>query len=165
MLFPQCFDSVVGLLPLGNGRSPITEEGPVLVRCPFLFGNRQNLPDPFGQRVGHWILGGRDRKPKTTEIIVLIVVAVPASVSLAEMNGEQCSVGMRNRFLQDKDRFARLIPPSGTDVNAPGGLGFAVDGNPCSASEFVSLIEQLCPVVEAMDVDAQRSSTADSGSP
>ena len=37
---------------------------------------------------------------------------------------------------------------------------FAVDGRQCSASEFVSLIERLRPVIEAMDHQAKPTSAA-----
>src|SRR5258708_33031243 len=93
----------------------------------FFRSDCQNLANIGGKRVGlHTGLCG-DRKPKATEVVVLIVVAVPASVVLLNMERQDDPLFMLDRFVGEEDCLARLIAPTGVGIDSPSGITVAVD--------------------------------------
>ena len=83
MLLPEGLDPVVGLLPLGDGRPPVAEDGGRSapgVRwsrgiARISRTSRGTRSAAASGRVGH-------REPEPAEVVVLVVVAVPAAVLL-----------------------------------------------------------------------------------
>ena len=78
---------------------------------------------------GSALASGRagDREPEPPEVVVLVVVAVPAAVVLLEVEREDRSTGKLDRLREREDRLARLVSTPGADVDAPGRLVLAVD--------------------------------------
>src|SRR5262245_58173589 len=48
-------------------------------------------------------------------------------MTLRQIHFDQGSFGKRERLLGDENRFAGMVSPPRTDVDAPGGIVFAVD--------------------------------------
>ncbi len=128
MLPPERFDRVVGLFPLGNRRPPVAEDRGNLGRRPLFPRDRQDLADVLRQRIGRRVRRVGDRQAEAAQIVVLIVVAVPAAVLLAEGKRQHRAAGKGDRFLRDKDGLTRLVAAAGTDVDAPGRFVVAIDG-------------------------------------
>ena len=78
-------------------------------------------------RIGHGSRRRCDRQPEPPQVVVLIVVTIPAAMVLFEMNRQDRAPGEDDRFIQREDRLARLVAPAGTVVNSPGRFALAVD--------------------------------------
>ena len=76
--------------------------------------------------------------------MVLIIVAVPSSVLLAQIEGKQCTFGIGNGGLSREYGFAWLIAPSRSNIDAPGCLLLPVDGKLHRAGHaaLVGLVEE-----------------------
>ena len=72
------------------------------------------------QRIGDGILGDGDREAEAAEVVVLIVVAVPAAVVLDKLEREPHAAGRFERLLEHEHRLARHVAAAGADVDAPG---------------------------------------------
>src|SRR5438874_9442627 len=73
-------------------------------------------------------VGRRDREAEAAEVVVLVVVAVPAAVVLHKVELDLAAIGQLDRLVGHEDGLAGLISPAGADIRAPGGLVLAVDG-------------------------------------
>src|SRR5262249_4552237 len=82
MLPPQFFNLRVAVGPLGDRRAPAAEDGCGLPRRTAGRGNCENIADTLRQGVGHSVCGRGDRQAEPAEIMVLVIVAVPAAVVL-----------------------------------------------------------------------------------
>src|SRR5262249_35312909 len=82
VLTPKSCYLVVSLFPSGNGRPPVTKERSELGPCALVRWNRQDLANSRRQRIGGRARRARDRQPEPPQIVVLIIVAIPASVVL-----------------------------------------------------------------------------------
>ncbi len=87
---PERLDPVVGLLPLGDGRPPVAEDGRDLRGRPLLaraIARISRTPAGSGSAVGVGAVG--DREAEAAEVVVLVVVAVPAAVVLLELERQR----------------------------------------------------------------------------
>ena len=82
------FDPAVLFLPFGHGRPPIAEHAIDLLGRSLSGRHLQNRADIARQRIGNGILRRRDREAEAAQVVVLVVVAVPAAVILRELERE-----------------------------------------------------------------------------
>src|SRR5262245_31456989 len=127
MLVPQFFNSCVRVVPISDGRAEVAEERVGLGGGALVARNGKRGADVSRQRVSRWIGDSCDRKTKAPQIMVLIVVAVPAAVVLDQVDFELDSLWERNRLFGRKHGLARPVPASGTDIDAPCRFVFAID--------------------------------------
>ena len=128
MFAPQGLDAIVGVFPFRNGRSPIAEDECFLGRRPLLAGSGEHVADAPRQRIGLRAGLCRQGQAEAAQIVILVVIAVPATVVLRKMERQNGPLRMGNRFIGQENRLARLIAPAGTDIDAPGRIVVAVDG-------------------------------------
>src|SRR5262249_19833293 len=69
----------------------------------------------------------RDRESEAAQVIVLIVVAVPAAVVLSKLEREDGALFKLDRLFEYKHGLSRYVATARTDIDAPGGVVFAVD--------------------------------------
>ena len=101
MLLPERLDPVVGLLPLGHGRPPVAEDGRRLGRrsaCSRGMARISRTLCGSGSAVG--VRRGRDREPEAAQVVVLVVVAVPAAVVLRRVERQDRARRERDRLLE-----------------------------------------------------------------
>src|SRR5262245_14578964 len=127
MLSPEGLDALVGLLPVGNRRSPVMKDRRFLGRRAPIARDGECVSDALRAWVGLRTGAGGQGNTQPTEIVALVIVAVPAAVVLRQVNGQQRAAGMVDRLVGKKDRLARLIPPSRSQVGAPRRLVFPID--------------------------------------
>src|SRR4030095_16151675 len=70
---------------------------------------------------------GRHREPEAAEVVVHVVVRVPAAVLLAQVEREERAAREAQRPLRHEDGLAVLVAPAGARVDAPRGVILAVD--------------------------------------
>ena len=124
MLLPKGFDGFVLRFPLGDR---LAESGE---------GHRG-----LDGRIG----GGGDGEAHPTEVVVLIVVAVPAAVILLQVDGDNGALRVAERLFGDEDGLAGLVASAGSGVDAPSGFVVAVEGVGNRAEEPLGVI-RLVPV-------------------
>src|SRR5687767_9439917 len=108
----------------------MTEDGGNLGRRSFLARNiRDDLADLFRQRIGSDVRGARYAQAKTAQIVVHVIVAVPAAVILREPEREDRAITEADGFFGNEYGFAVLISAAGAGVDAPGGVVIAIDGH------------------------------------
>src|SRR5262245_40500847 len=117
MLGPEVFDSRVRVVPFRDGRAEIAEKSVGLGGRGLGAWHRKRATHVGGQRSGSRIGSGRHRQPEAPQIVVLIVVAVPAAVVLDQVHFELDSLGERNRLLGRKYGLARLVTASWAEVD------------------------------------------------
>ena len=144
-LLPQRFDLVVGFLPLGNRRPPVREDGGELLGRTLVARKSKNLADSYRHGIGLGVRGGSDRQPEPAEVVVHVVVAVPAAVHLLEVDVQPRATFITKRLLGDEDGVARLIAPARSLVDAPRGFILAVDGEVDRPGDalLVGLVEEV----------------------
>ena len=70
-----------------------------------------------------------DGETDAAEIVVLVVVTVPAAMILLEIENQSgCAAGIADGLVRIEDGFARLIAQAGAGVDAPAGFVFAING-------------------------------------
>ncbi len=79
-------------------------------------------------RIGHDVGAGGDREPEPAQVVVHVVIAVPAAVILRQPELELRTAGKAQRPLQDEHRLPRHVAAAGADVVGPRGFVLAVDG-------------------------------------
>ena len=120
MLAPECLDAIVGLAPPGYCRPPVAEDtlsllsGSVLTRC------RENVPDRGRHRVRSGTRVRSHGEPEATQIVVLVVVAVPATVLLDELEREPEPFFALERLLENENGIVRHVASAGTHIGIPG---------------------------------------------
>ena len=120
MALPQRFDPPILLLPFGHGRPPIAEQRRRLLGRSFRGRYLHDRAHIRRQRIGNRILGRRHREAEAAQVVVLIVVAVPAAVVLHELEREPHAAGRFERLVEREHRLARHVAAAGADVDAPG---------------------------------------------
>src|ERR1700730_2627628 len=88
MLFPELLDLLVGFAPLPERSAPITEYRRDLRRAALLARNPQDLADPSRQRVCNGIGSRRHAKSEPAQVVVLVVVAIPATMILPQFKAQ-----------------------------------------------------------------------------
>src|SRR5262249_10279738 len=91
-------------------------------------GDGEDLALRPGQRVGDGAGLAGDRQPEPADVVALVVVAVPAAVVLGEVERQDRAAGEDDRPRGREDRLARLVATPRPDVDAPGRLVPAVEG-------------------------------------
>ena len=131
MLLPERLDPVVGLVPLRHGRSPVAEDGAALRRGCGWRWDRQDLAErdaaPGRPSAPGAVVTESRNRPR---LLVLVVVAVPAAVVLCRggTSGSRPRRETRSAFPAVKTALRGMVAPARADVDAPGGLVLAVDG-------------------------------------
>src|SRR4051812_14531138 len=83
ILLPELLDLSIGFFPLRNSAAPIAEHRRYLHRRSLVAWNRQDLSNLLGNRIGfHRAARFRGADAEAAEVIVHVVVAVPAPVRL-----------------------------------------------------------------------------------
>src|SRR5207249_811874 len=103
VLLPQLRDLVVCLLPFRNRGAPIAEDRLFLLRRALCRGNGKNFTNVLGQRISSCAGGICNRKSEPAEVVVLIVIAVPAPMILGEINRQQGAAGIRDRRVSQEN--------------------------------------------------------------
>src|SRR5690606_36147164 len=95
MLLPELLDLVVRCLPIRNGSSPVAENRCLFARRPLgrRFSNRGT--HRCRERIGLGTLGARHGESEAAQVVVLVVVAVPAAVVLGEAELQSYAACMR----------------------------------------------------------------------
>src|SRR5438874_10810926 len=128
IFFPKVIDLCVRLFPIGHCGSPITELGGDLEWRALFSRDFEHVADFLRQRIGfHGATGGSRADAEPAEIVVHMVIAVPAAVILTQADAPEDVIGQRDRFVADEDGLAVLITPPWTDVDSPGRFLVAVD--------------------------------------
>ncbi len=127
VLSPQSLYLFVFLFPVGDCCSPVAENSVGLLGCSFRSWCFQDLPhsDWAGVCDG---FAGCSRNAKSPQIHCLVVVTVPASMTLDEDECQFRTAGERNVAISDEDRFARQVSPAGASVDTPSRFVITVDG-------------------------------------
>ena len=76
------------VLPVGDGRSPVAEHGAACAGVRSFGRDGEDLAHGRGQRVGHGASAVGHREAEAAEVVVLVVVAVPAAVVLHQLERE-----------------------------------------------------------------------------
>ena len=125
---PERFDFVVCGFELRLQRAPIAEDGGDLAGRTLLARNGQDVAHTPGQRVRDRVGGAAHRKAEAAEIVVHVLVAVPAAVIVLEMELQHRAVGEGDVGGGDEDGLAILIAAARASIDAPGGVLLAIDG-------------------------------------
>src|ERR1043166_1828661 len=129
IFLPERFDFFVRVLPVRHGRAPITEYHRDLNRRAFFTWHCKDVANFFRQRIGlHFAISFRRADAETAEVVVHVVVAIPTAVVLLKADAPIRSVREAGRFLCDEYRFAILIAPARSHIDAPRRFVFAIDG-------------------------------------
>ena len=129
MTLPQRLDPPIRFLPLGHGRPPVAEHASPSARRALGGWHRQDrrARRPAADRPTAFSARG-DREAEAAEVVVLVVVAVPAAVILHELERQPHAAGSFERLLEHEHGLARHVAAAGADVDAPGRVVVAVDG-------------------------------------
>ena len=125
---PQLIDPCVDIGPVLYRRTPIAENLARLLGRAVARGNPKKLPHLRGQRIGGGVRIRRHREPKAPQVMVLIVVAVPAAVLLADVERQDRAARIRDGLGGRENSLSRLIAPSRTGVEVPSSLRISIDG-------------------------------------
>src|SRR5262249_8668815 len=127
MLFPKLLDLGVGILPLRDARPPGAENGFFLGGGSALGRHRKQFSHAGWQRIGDGLFVVGHRKAETAEIVVLIVVAVPAAVVLRELECQQANLVEIERLVENENCLARHVAAARTEIDAPGRFVLTID--------------------------------------
>ena len=128
MLLPEFFDAFVGRTPFRLRRSPILKDFSLLRRRPPRMTGGYQSPNSLGERIGNRLGRGRQRQPHASQVAVLIVVTIPAPVLLRQVKRQDDFPGNCQRLCQREDSLPGQVAPHRADVETPGCVFFAVDG-------------------------------------
>src|SRR5262245_15557999 len=117
MLLPEGLDSVVGFFPVRDGRPPVAEDRGCLRRCALVARRLEGFADGRRQRIGLDVCGAGYAKPEAAQVVILVVVAVPAAVILREAEFELRAALKLQRLLEVENGLPRYIAATGTDVD------------------------------------------------
>jgi hypothetical protein len=96
------------------------------VRC--ARGCLQNSAHSIGQRIGHRARRIGHGQSNTAQIVILVVVGVPAAVILLQIEIEDGAGLVLDRLFEIENRLARLIAQTRAGIDAPRRIVAAVDG-------------------------------------
>src|SRR5205807_851289 len=113
---------------VGNGSPPVAEHGFRLLRGPFLARDVEDVMNIRGQRIRLRIWVRSHRKPHASQVVVLVIVAVPSPMPLVEINDHRTTVRIWNWLFGKKDSLAGLVTLTRTHVDAPRCFIYTVDG-------------------------------------
>src|SRR5687768_14068020 len=110
---PQCLDLSVRVFPVSDCRAPITEHSGDLDRRSLLARDFEDVANFLWHGVGlRSAVGFRGADAEPAEIVVHMVVAVPATVILVQSNTPVSAIGESRRLFRDEHRLAILVPPA-----------------------------------------------------
>src|SRR5205823_3838791 len=95
---------------------------------PLFAWNLEDLAHAGGNRVGNDVCPLGDAQAEAAEVVVLVVVRVPAAVVLHEPEIQHDAICESQRLLRNEHSLARLVAPPGPGVDAPGRLLFPING-------------------------------------
>src|SRR5687767_11245319 len=108
----------------------MTEDGGYLGRRSFLARDiRDDLADLFRQRIGSDVRGARHAQAKAPQVIVHVIVTVPAAVVLREAESKDRAIAEADGFFGDEYGFAVLISAARPGVDAPGSIIVSINGH------------------------------------
>src|SRR5439155_13896391 len=84
-------------------------------------------PDAGRQRVGFGPRRRRHRQAEPAEVVVLVVVTVPAAVVLRDVERQHRAGEVADRMFGGEDRLSRLVASAGAGVGPPGSVVVTVD--------------------------------------
>ena len=90
-------------------------------------GDRERVLDTRRKRVGVGNFTLRRAQPEAAEVVVHVVVAVPAAVVLLQVEVQDAALGKVDRLLENEDGLPGRIAAAGAGVDAPRRVVLAVD--------------------------------------
>src|SRR5262249_5305767 len=88
----------------------------------------EDVANVLRQGVGGRVAVAADRQAEVAEIVIHVVVAVPATMALRETEGHDGAAGLGEVLRRGEDRLARLSASAGAGIDAPGRFLLAIDG-------------------------------------
>src|SRR5262249_16043183 len=85
-----------------------------------------------------------NRQAKTSQVMTLVIIAVPAAMLLGKIEGKNRSVWIGDRLFWGEDRLPRLISTARTRIDTPSRLFLAVHAILDRAGHLVT----ICFVIE-----------------
>ena len=128
MLLPEGLDRVVGLFPFGDRGAPVAEDGGNLRRRALVAAGWPECRGRLAAADRPRRSARGDREAEAAEVVVLIVVAVPAAVVLLEIEGQHGARREVRSACRRRRRPCAAVAAAGAGVDAPGRFVFAVDG-------------------------------------
>src|SRR5690242_11412322 len=98
MTRPQRIDATIFLLPPGHGRTPVTKYAVDFLSSASARPFVDDRTDIRWQRIRHNIFGVCHGEPEATQIVVLVVVAIPAAVVLDQLEFQPYAAGNFQRL-------------------------------------------------------------------
>src|SRR5579872_1281578 len=98
MSLPNLVNRSVRFLPFDDRRAEITEESRALGRRALLARYAERAANVGGKWIGDWIGGRRHRQSESPQVVILVVVAVPAAVILNQVYLQLGPLGKRDRL-------------------------------------------------------------------